>query len=300
MSGPAFGGTRSVLWLLAMSTIALTFLPVMMNCVSAVGAHEGNETPYPPLAQLNGFASLDDSSGQVGQPAVVLPGVGSEQGEGLIHIEPTAFGDDTLGLLNDYPAIERCLELLGKGLVTLDGAGLENADGRDVSQGLSQPKGVRIQCPWSGAEQVQCPDHVVAQPHGQGMDGHESAAESLGRELGPALDLGCQIGHGDRVAGVEAFGAGALVGLQLEEFQQPGLLGRSRHHPQRAPQIGEHHPSGRHIDHGGASESDQLEEVHDVVVVYKGIGELYEGLGRLVAAHVIPNPSPGVLSLLPK
>jgi microcompartment protein CcmL/EutN len=25
-----------------------------------------------------------------------------------------------------------------------------------------------------------------------------------------------------------------------------------------------------------------------------------EGLGRLVAAHVIPNPSPGVLSLLPK
>jgi microcompartment protein CcmL/EutN len=25
-----------------------------------------------------------------------------------------------------------------------------------------------------------------------------------------------------------------------------------------------------------------------------------EGLGRLVAAHVIPNPSQGVLSLLPK
>ena len=71
------------------------------------------------------------------------------------------------------------------------------------------------------------------------MDGGEADLAGGGGEAWPAVGGAAQVGDGDGPAGVEAFRAGALVGLQLEEFEQPGLFGGGGHHLQCAALVGE-------------------------------------------------------------
>jgi PPOX class probable F420-dependent enzyme len=74
-------------------------------------------------------------------------------------------------------------------------------------------------------EQVQRADDLAAQPHRQRLHGPEPRLRGGVREPGPALVRAGQVGGGDGLAGAEAFQAGPLVVLQLEQLQQPGKSG---------------------------------------------------------------------------
>ena len=172
-----------------------------------------------------------------------------------------ALGDDALGLLDDDAAVEGGLELFGKGFALVNGAGLEKSDGGHVGEGLPELDGVGVKRAGPGAEQVERADDVGAQPHGQGVDGGESDLAGLRGEARPAARGRGQVGDGDGPAGMEALGAGALVGLELEQLQQPGLFGGGGHQSQGVPLIGQQQPGRGDVEKADTPGGQQVQEL---------------------------------------
>jgi hypothetical protein len=83
-----------------------------------------------------------------------------------------------------------------------------------------------------GAEQVQCADDLVTQPHRHGFDGAEPGLDG-GGEPRPALIRPGEIGGADALAGAKAVQARSLVVLDLEQLHQAGCLAGCRRDPQR-------------------------------------------------------------------
>lgn len=95
--------------------------------------------------------------------------------------------EGALGLLDDHSAVQRALQLLGEHLGAVHGLLLQQSDGGDVGQGLDDRDLVGVQNPGMGAEQVQRPDHLVAQSQRDGVHGTESQACGMGSEGRPSL-----------------------------------------------------------------------------------------------------------------
>ena len=51
--------------------------------------------------------------------------MGAQRGEGLIHVDRSGLGQDTLGLLNEDPAVQCVLKLLRDNVVVVDGSFLQ-------------------------------------------------------------------------------------------------------------------------------------------------------------------------------
>src|SRR6266480_7544696 len=60
--------------------------------------------------------AVDGSQGDVGEAEVVVARVGPQPGEGLGHVDPGAFGDHALGLLDYHPAGQGSGQLLVQAL----------------------------------------------------------------------------------------------------------------------------------------------------------------------------------------
>ena len=148
----------------------------------------------------------------------------SRSSEGLVHAQAEPLGEPALGLLDDDPAVQRALELLGEGLGAAHVPLLQQADRGHVGQRLSDAQVGLAERAGLGAEQVQRADDLVPQPHRQGMDGAEPGLRRGGGEPGPPVILLDQAGRGDRPPGAEAVQARPLVVLDLEQLDQPGRL----------------------------------------------------------------------------
>jgi hypothetical protein len=75
---------------------------------------------------------------------------------------------------------------------------------------------------------------------------------------------------------VEAVHAGPLVGLQLEQLQQPGPLGGGGDHLQRAVLVGQQQPGGRDAQQLDTSLGERVQKVDHVELVHQGVGHLDE------------------------
>src|SRR4051794_25565203 len=64
----------------------------------------------------------DDDVGELDQATIVAAGVGADDGEGLVDAYAPGLSDGALGLLDDDPAVERGLQLLGEQLAPADRA----------------------------------------------------------------------------------------------------------------------------------------------------------------------------------
>lgn len=124
------------------------------------------------------------------------------------------------------------------------------------------------------------------------MNGLEAGVERFGGEARPATVGGGEVLVHDREAGPVAVQAGALLGLDLEQFEHPHRLTRGRRHPTLAAWRRQHDPGCLHVEHLDAVVSETGEEVDDVEVVDQGVGKLYEGPGeRYFSGHRISRPS---------
>ena len=82
---------------------------------------------------------LNDASGEVAESHSVSAVVGPEPGEDVGDAESGAFSEHTEGLFDDDPVVECSLYLFGEDFAAAQCALVQDADGRDVGQGLADP-----------------------------------------------------------------------------------------------------------------------------------------------------------------
>ena len=63
---------------------------------------------------VGGQRAVDDRGGHVDQATIVITAVAPQGPERLVHAEAQLMADHALGLLDDHPAVEGVLELLGE------------------------------------------------------------------------------------------------------------------------------------------------------------------------------------------
>jgi hypothetical protein len=75
---------------------------------------------------------------------------------------------------------------------------------------------------------------------------------------------------------VEAVHAGALIGLKLEQLQQPRAFRGGRHHLQRILPVRQQQPGRRDAQQLHTPPGQHMQEVDHVEVVDESIGHLHE------------------------
>ena len=196
----------------------------------------------------------------------------------LLDADVEALGQDALGLLDRYPALQGGLQLhdqrhllVGEPDV-LDryrghiGHRLRNLCRRSVRGWLL-----------GGAEQVQRADHPPGHPHRHGDDAAESRFRSGRRESRPRADGPVQFVRDDGAAAI-AIQAGALVVLDLEEFQELRLCAGGDHHMEAVVRIGQQQPCGGHVQHLNATIDQSLQQLMHVELADRGLDELRKRL----------------------
>src|SRR5713226_8419066 len=108
--------------------------------------------------------AVHEGPGQLGQAAIVGPGVAPQGVERPVHAHSRALGQLALGLLDGDPAVQRGLQLLVERLAAAQAALVQQADRGHVGHGLSDPGLGLAERPRGRAEKVQRPDDLRAQP----------------------------------------------------------------------------------------------------------------------------------------
>ena len=270
----------------------------------AAARRRGCRLPGPArLRGGEGFCAIDERPGQVGQAEVAGPGTVAQQVEGLIHVHPEALGELALGLLDDDPAVQRGLQLFIEGVAVAHAALVQQADGGDVGQGLTDADFRGRQGPRIGAEQVQRPDDLLAQPHRQRLHGREPGLPGGRRETGPPRRRGGQVRGLDGPTRPEAVQAGTLVVLQLEQLKQPGGFAGGGHHPQLTSRVSQQQPGGGHVEQLHAAVGQHVQEVDHVEADHHRVSELNKRLRQQLSVHARSpsqeHVSPGAGTLMP-
>ena len=215
-----------------------------------------------------------------GERMVVIARVAAQCDECLVGGDPEPLGEDSLGLLDDDAAVQRQLQLPGHDLLLAHGAFLQDADGGHVHQGGGRHHYRRVQSVRRGPEQVQRPDDLVAQPHRDGVHPGIAHLQRGGGEPRPSRcgAVGADVADDDGLPGAVAVQARSLVVLDLEQLHDPGLLGRGRHQPQRAPAVGQQQPGRVHLQQLDAPVGERLQELHQVIPGDQGVRQFHERL----------------------
>lgn len=183
---------------------------------------------------------------------------------------------------------EGVLELVAFGFGVGQGALLEDRDRRDVGQGLGESEVFGAEGPGGGVEQGEGADEPAAQPQRQDVGGHESCFPGTAGELWP-VDGGLRVGEvdvGARLAAAVALDAGALVVLEGEQLQQPGVFVGGCEDVQDVVLVREQDADGRHVQEFHAAHGQPLQQVDDVEVGHQGVGDFDEDLGDVLFTGV--------------
>ena len=220
----------------------------------------------------------------------------AERREGGRHVEVAAVGQDTLGLFEDDPAVEGVLELFADDGLVRGGTVLDEGDGRDVGEGLGEAEVCLVERARSCTEQVEGPDHVVAQAHGDGVHAGHPGLGGDGRELGPPVRLGGEVRDVHRVAVEVAGVARALRALGLERLEVRHALGRGSDDVQHPAPVGEQQPDGADVEQAGAVRRELGEQLVDVVALGEAAGHRHERRDDVVLAltHDVASCAPPV------
>jgi hypothetical protein len=142
-----------------------------------------------------------------------------------------------------------------------------------------------VKGPRGAAEQVEGADRRAAEFHRDCVDRREAVLAGALDEGWPPLDVVVEIARGDRAARAEAVDAGSLVGLQLEEFEQTGVLVGRRDGLQPAAIVGEQDARGVDAEQFDAAYGEGVQGVGDVEVRAVGVRELHRGLHETLRGH---------------
>ena len=149
--------------------------------------------------------------------------VAPQQLERVVHGHGEVLGDHSLGLLDDHPAVQSCLQLRGQQVAFPDRPFLDQPDRRHLRHGLRYRQlgvGERLV---AAAEQVQGADDVGAYSQRDGAHELEARLAGLRGEDRPADPAVCCVGLDGPAGGVRVQ-ARSLSALELEELKQPHPL----------------------------------------------------------------------------
>jgi hypothetical protein len=96
-----------------------------------------SSSPIRAVSLLICGGAADEVAGYVREALVGVAAVVAQQSEGLVHVDAEALGEFAFGLLDDDPAVQGGLELLGDGFAAAHVAFLQQADGGDIGEGLA-------------------------------------------------------------------------------------------------------------------------------------------------------------------
>src|ERR1700728_799340 len=105
----------------------------------------------------------------------------------------------------------------------MEGAVLENGDGRGVGQRLGDASVDLVEGAGVITEEVERPDHLLAQADRKSMDRVVAGTESDRGEGGPSPMCRPQVQVDDGLTGQIAIQARSLLGLDLEQLDDPKL-----------------------------------------------------------------------------
>ena len=159
---------------------------------------------------------------------------------------------------------------------------MQYPDGGYIDQGCGRPRDRFVQAVRHGAEEVERANGLVPQPHRDSVDGRESHLLCGRSELRPLRSgiSGSEVRNDDGQTGAVTVQARALVVLDLEQFCEPGLLSGGSNELKCPPPIGEQQPRGVDLKELHAPLGEHVQELHQVIVADKGVGQLDEGLGE--------------------
>ena len=129
-----------------------------------------------------------------------------------------------------------------------------------------------------GVEKVERPDGFVAESHRHRMDGAEAGQGGGLSEFRPSVPSGFQVLDRYRTAAADALDTRALLGLHLQQFEEPGLLAGGRDEVEAPSLVDEQQSDLAHVEELDAGLDEVVEEVDDVVVVDEGVGKDNEAL----------------------
>ena len=161
---------------------------------------------------------VDDVVGHLGKLAVVVARVVPQRSECVVHGHGQVLGEHALGLLDDHPAGQGHLELLGQQVALPECPFLDQRDRGHLRHGLRQVDlgtGKRLV---AAAEQVQRADDVRAHPQRDGAHRLEARIGRFKREDRPAGPAAGRV-RLDGPAGRERVQTRALGTLELEELK---------------------------------------------------------------------------------
>nr|WP_245674308.1 AAA family ATPase [Actinoplanes rectilineatus] len=178
-----------------------------------------------PLELIGGLSCVD-LTGKVGNLSVGVAGAVTDAVEGVLGVDAEAFGEHSLSAFDVQSGGERGLELFGQGATSGDRAVLEQGDGGEVGEGSADlPVGLG-QAARGVAEQIEHPDGLLTQTHGDGVAGSVAVGMGAGGEVAPLVAGGGEVRVFGDGAAVEGRQARAVAVVDLEQFQLPGGLVR--------------------------------------------------------------------------
>jgi hypothetical protein len=158
-------------------------------------------------------------------------GGAAEQGERLVHVEVATFGDDTFGLFDDDAAVEGGLELFGEAARWLMARAWRSPTVATSARAWARRMASSSKAPGSVWNRLSAPKMSVRSRIGTAWTEANPAWRASATNRGQRAVAVDRSATADGPAGVEALRAGALVGLRLQHFQQPGLFGGGSDHP---------------------------------------------------------------------
>ena len=169
------------------------------------------------------------------------------------------------------------MQLLGEDARVAQAPFLQDADNRDIREGLRECRITGAESTRLRAQQVHRPDHLPSQAHRGRVHRSEAPLRRCLLELWPGVARLSDIGHRDGFTALEAVDAGTQTRSKLHDLDELGLLARGGDEFERTGSVGDEEPSRVDVEQIGAHMDERREQVDDVVAVHQGVGHLHEG-----------------------
>jgi len=122
----------------------------------------------------------------------------TENRERIVHQQTRGLRQHSLCLLDEHAAVQRAPQLLGDNLRFGDDALLEQADGRNIRQGLPDLGILTFQFADGGKEEVHGADNLATKAQPRGVGGQKTLPQSRPPKHHPSVIDSLDIGHRHR------------------------------------------------------------------------------------------------------
>ncbi len=237
-------------------------------------------------------AGVDGALRDGGQQQTVPAGVVAHEVEGVSEGDLAVRGEVALGLFDEDAAVRGAVQLFvdDAGVGVPEGTGVDQTDGGRVGERLRHGEVVQRHRAVGGPQEQQAAEGLPAQPQRDGAGIGVTGAPGLCGEVGPGGGGLGEVPGGNGLGGAVGVQSRAFAQRQVQHLGQgrAGVAGRGAVHLRA--RIGQYDRGVGDGEDVPAADGQLLQEVDDVEVRDKGVGEFDEGLGDLAFPAHVPTP----------